>query len=242
MDDLKLYSKSEKALDSLIQTVTIFSKDIGMQFGIDKCAMLVMKKGRIVKSDGIQLPNDKVIKTLEEGQSYKYLGLLEAGEVMVNGMKDKVKKEYYRRVRKVLETKLDSGNVFKAINSRAVSVVRYSAAFLRWWRLQLDRGTRKLLTMQNGFHPKSNVDRLYLSRSEGSRRLTGVQDTVETAILTLTSSVRNSKERSLIAAQTIEEGEDGKTPNEYKKEEKEWEENTVDTKTITRTIYQANNG
>ena len=132
MDDLKLYSKSEKALDSLIQTVTIFSKDIGMQFGIDKCAMLVMKKGRIVKSDGIQLPNDKVIKTLEEGQSYKYLGLLEAGEVMVNGMKDKVKKEYYRRVRKVLETKLDSGNVFKAINSQAVSVVRYSAAFLRW--------------------------------------------------------------------------------------------------------------
>ena len=127
-----MYSKSEKALDSLIQTVTIFSKDIGMQFGIDKCAMLVMKKGRIVKSDGIQLPNDKVIKTLEEGQSYKYLGLLEAGEVMVNGMKDKVKKEYYRRVRKVLETKLDSGNVFKAINSQAVSVVRYSAAFLRW--------------------------------------------------------------------------------------------------------------
>ena len=132
MDDLKLHSKSEKALDSLIQTVRIFSEDIGMQFGIDKCAMLVRKKGRIVKSDGIQLPNDKVIKTLEEGQSYKYLGLLEAGEVMVNGMKDKVKKEYYRRVRKVLETKLDSGNVFKAINSRAVSVVRYSAAFLRW--------------------------------------------------------------------------------------------------------------
>ena len=132
MDDLKLHSKSEKALDSLIQTVRIFSEDIGMQFGIDKCAMLVRKKGRIVKSDGIQLPNDKVIKTLEEGQSYKYLGLLEAGEVMVNGMKDKVKKEYYRRVRKVLETKLDSGNVFKAINSWAVSVVRYSAAFLRW--------------------------------------------------------------------------------------------------------------
>ena len=73
--------------------------------------------------------------------------------------------------------------------------------------------------MQNGFHPKSNAARLYLPRSEGSRRLTGVQDTVKTAILTLTSYVRNSKERSLISAQT--EGEDGKTPNEYKKEEKE---------------------
>ena len=99
-----------------------------MQFGIDKCAMLVMKRGKIVNSDGIQLPNDKVIKSLE-GESYKYLGVLEADEVMVNEMKDKVKKEYYRRVRKVLETKLNSGNVFKGINAWAVSVVRYSAAF-----------------------------------------------------------------------------------------------------------------
>ena len=75
------------------------------------------------------------------------------------------------------ETKLNSGNVFKAINTWAVSVVRYSAAFLGWSKLKLgeiDRRMRKLLTMDNGFHPKSNVDRLYLSRSEGSRELIGV--------------------------------------------------------------------
>ena len=44
MDDLKLYPKSERTLDSLIQIIC--SKDIGMQFGIDKCAMFVMKKGK----------------------------------------------------------------------------------------------------------------------------------------------------------------------------------------------------
>ena len=106
-----------------------------------------------MKSDGIQLPNDKVIKSLEEGESYKYLGVLEADEVMVNEMKDKVKNECYRRVRKVLETKLNSGNVFKTINTRAVSVVRYSAGFLGWSRVpleEIDRRTRKLLTMHNG--------------------------------------------------------------------------------------------
>ena len=53
-----------------------------MQFGIDKCAMLVMKKAKIVKSNDIQLPNDKVITSLEEGESYKYLGVLEADQVM----------------------------------------------------------------------------------------------------------------------------------------------------------------
>ena len=101
------------------------------------------------------MPNDKVIKSLE---SYKYLGVLEADEVMVNEINDKVKKEHYKKVRNVLETKLNSGNVFKAVS---VPVVRYSEAFIRWSRLQLeevDRRSRKLLTMHNGFHLKSNVD------------------------------------------------------------------------------------
>ena len=34
MDDLKLYSRSEKGLDSLVQTVCDFSEDRGMEFGI----------------------------------------------------------------------------------------------------------------------------------------------------------------------------------------------------------------
>ena len=37
MDNLKLYSRNEKELDSLVQTICIFSKDIGMEFGIEKC-------------------------------------------------------------------------------------------------------------------------------------------------------------------------------------------------------------
>ena len=191
----------------------IFIEDIGMQLGIEKCAMLVIKKGKIVKSDGIELPNDKVIKSLEEGESYKYFGVLEANEVMVNEMKVEVKEEYNRRVRKMLETKLNSGSVFKAINTWTVSVVRYSAAFLGWSRLQLDeidKRTRKLLTMHNGFHPKINVHRLHLSRSEGGRGWVGVQDTVETAVLGSRLYVRNSKERLLIAACTIEDDENRK--------------------------------
>ena len=60
MDDLKLYSRSEKGLDSLVQTVCVFSEDIGIEFGIEKCAMLVTEKGKIVKLVGIELPDGKV--------------------------------------------------------------------------------------------------------------------------------------------------------------------------------------
>ena len=75
MNDLKLYSHNEKELDLLDQTICIFSKDIGMEFGIEKCAMLVIEKGKIVKSVGIELLDGKVIKSLQEGESYKYLGI-----------------------------------------------------------------------------------------------------------------------------------------------------------------------
>ena len=47
-----------------------------------------------MKSDGIQLPNYQVIKSLEEGEIYIYLGVLEADEIMVNEIMDKVKKKY----------------------------------------------------------------------------------------------------------------------------------------------------
>ena len=61
-------------MDSLVQTVRVFRvfsvfSVIGIDFGIEKCAMLVMKKGKTVKSVGIELPDGKVIKSLQEGQS-----------------------------------------------------------------------------------------------------------------------------------------------------------------------------
>ena len=45
-------------------------------------------------------------------------------------MKEKVKTEYYRRVRKTLETKLNGGNIITGTNTRAISLLRYSATFL----------------------------------------------------------------------------------------------------------------
>ena len=64
MDHLKLYSRNEKGLDSLVQTKLVFSEDIGMEFAIGKCAILVIEKGKIVKSVVIELPDGQVIKSL----------------------------------------------------------------------------------------------------------------------------------------------------------------------------------
>ena len=98
-------SRSEKGLDSLIQAVRDFSEDIGMEFGIEKCAMLVMKKGKIVKSAGVELPDGKVIQSLLKRENQKYLGILEADKFLEEKMKLNVSKEYIRRLRKIFEVK-----------------------------------------------------------------------------------------------------------------------------------------
>ena len=117
MDDFKLYSQIEKELDLLVQRVRVFSNDIGMEFGIEKCAMLAMEKGKIVESVGIELPDGKVIKSLQEGENYKYLGILGADKFLEEKMKLKVSKEYIRRLRKVLESKLNGGNLVCGVNT-----------------------------------------------------------------------------------------------------------------------------
>ena len=76
MDDLKLFAKNENEIDSLVSTVNLINQDIGMQFGVKKCGVVTMKRGRLAKSTDIQLCGGDKIREVDD-QGYKYLGILE---------------------------------------------------------------------------------------------------------------------------------------------------------------------
>ena len=70
MDDLKTYAKNRNELESMMNTVRIFSGDIGMQFGLDKCAILLMKRGKIeARSGDMIMPNGGESERWEKTQS-----------------------------------------------------------------------------------------------------------------------------------------------------------------------------
>ena len=170
MDDLKFFGRNEEGLDSLVKTIRVFNEDIGMEFGMEKCAMLEKENGRIVKSVAIEFPDGKVIKSLQEAESYKYLGILEADRFIGEEMKMTVSKEYFRTLKKVSKSKLNGGNLVQGINTWAVSILRYSTTSINWKKCELqaiDRKTRKLFTIYGGLHPKFDVDRLYIPRKDG---------------------------------------------------------------------------
>ena len=84
---------------------------------------------------------------LQEGESYKHLGILETDKLFEEKMKLNVSKEYIKRLRKVLMSKLNGGNLVHGVNTWAVSLLRYSAALVSWRKSELqaiDRKTRKL--------------------------------------------------------------------------------------------------
>ena len=90
-DDLKLYGKNEAQIDSLVKTLQLFGNDIGMEFGIKKCGVLILKRGKIVQCNGIVLPNGEVMKVIEQ-DGYLYLGILEMDRILEEEMRLRFKK------------------------------------------------------------------------------------------------------------------------------------------------------
>ena len=77
MDDINQFAKNEKEMETLIHAVRIYSQDMGIEFDIEECAMLVMKSGKRHLTDGRNYQFDR-IRILAENETYKYLGILEA--------------------------------------------------------------------------------------------------------------------------------------------------------------------
>ena len=131
------------------------------------------------------MPNNRKMRSLEENEDYKYLGIVQADQIKQEEMKEKAGSEDKRRVRKLLETKLNGQNqcnkhLGSTLNEIFRSIFRTNKEIH-----QLDRKARKRLTMHGGLHPKSNVDRLYIPRKEGGRGLLNVEDTINLAVIGL---------------------------------------------------------
>ena len=124
LDDLKLYGKTNDQIDLLVRTVYLFTSDVGMEFGVNKCGTIVLKRGKMVECNGIELANGEFIKRITE-EGYTYLVVMELDQVMEEEMKKKITKEYYKKLNLVLKSKLNGRNIVLAIDTWAVAVIRY---------------------------------------------------------------------------------------------------------------------
>ena len=95
-----------------------------MNFGLEKCARICLKRGRVQSKMYIGSTFENYIKELDPKKAYNYLGIEESFDIQHKNEKENLKKEYLKRLRLVLDTELSAKNKIQAIGSLAVPVLR----------------------------------------------------------------------------------------------------------------------
>ena len=67
VDDLKVYQESHNLLKEINEVIVQASLDTGACYGVSKCAETVFEHGKIVKSEGLQVLQERM-KTLNPDQ------------------------------------------------------------------------------------------------------------------------------------------------------------------------------
>ena len=78
----------------------------------------------------------------------------------------------------ILKCELKARNKITVIGALAVRVLRYSFGTINWRAEEIrniDRKTRKMLTVYKMHHPKADTDRLYVKRNGGGRGLVQIE-------------------------------------------------------------------
>ena len=87
----------------------LLNNNIGMEFGIKKCGVLVLKRGKVVSSEGVEMSDSERTKEIEKNR-YKYLGILEYNKIKESKMKENFRREYLRRTKLIMKSRLNGKN------------------------------------------------------------------------------------------------------------------------------------
>ena len=117
-----------------------------------------------------------------------------------------------------------------ALNTWAVSILRYDAEILKWNKSELqemDRKTRKFMTINKELRPRSDVARLYFSWKNGGRRLIECENSVKSEENGRGWYFRNNIEPLIVAARTSRTitHEETVDPKDFKKTKEEQRKN-----------------
>jgi len=82
----------------------------------------VFKRGKLVHSQNLVINIYREIQELEQGKTYKYLGIEESEGIQHQHIKERLKQEYSRRLRMILKSELNARNKITAIGALAVRV------------------------------------------------------------------------------------------------------------------------
>ena len=118
-----------------------------------------MERGKVTRTDGTSLTDGQDMKDIDVA-GYTYLRILETDKIREKEMKEKINKDYLWWLKWILRSKLNGRNKIIAVDTWAVSVMRYSTGILKWSTDELKSlniRTRKFKTILGALHPKNDA-------------------------------------------------------------------------------------
>ena len=92
--NLKVYQENHQKLEIANDTIVKASMDTGACYGVKKCAEIVLRKGKMVKGEGLPVLEEKM-EALDPGRNdvCKFLGCEQSDDTDVKKVLERVKKE-----------------------------------------------------------------------------------------------------------------------------------------------------
>lgn len=212
MDDIKIFASNKTQMQSLLRITEQFTQDTCMEFGINKCKMLHIDKGKCKQQNITEVLNNETLENMEPQETYKYLGFEQNTSMNHTHIKEQLKRKYTHRLTLILKSKLNAKNIIKAVNTYAIPVLTYSFGIVKWSNTDLEainRLNRIKLTEHRKLHPNSCIERVTISRKEGGRGLIDLQTLHNTQIENLRKYFKN---RDTLLHQAITKADKQYTP------------------------------
>lgn len=180
VDDLKVYQENHERLAIANEIIVQASHDTGACYGVKKCAEIVFERGKMVKSEGLDILEERM-KALdpETSETYKFLGCEQGKKIDKEKVLERVSLEVQERMESLVQMELYDKNLVKAINCRVVPVAGYVMNVCRFSKndlAELDMIVKRVLRKNVMHGRQASNERLYLPRNKGGRGLKSMRD------------------------------------------------------------------
>ena len=127
LDDLEVYQESHNVLKNVNEIIVQASHDTGACYGVSKCVEIIFEHGKMVRAEGLQVLEERM-KTMDpyENEIYKLLGIEQADGIRTKTVFERVNEEISKRVKMIVNTKLNDASLSKTINMKVIPVADYA--------------------------------------------------------------------------------------------------------------------
>ena len=209
IDDFKVFAASESKLNRVLESTQAAMEDIGLQWNPRKCTVVHIRRGIYSQeSSGRDIAGER-LPTLEEGRTYKFLGVLETVVQEEKMAFEFAAREYLRRLSVIWSSPLSDYNRVVASNQFALAVLGYLTWTQPWPVTDLktrDREARKIIVENGGKHLGGSTSLLlYLPREKGGRGLPAVETKYKATKIKAAVRLYDNKDPAMETVREFEE-------------------------------------